>query len=146
MDGRPERAGAAYAFNILGCIVGPLIAGFWLEPWLGERWATLALALPLFGIAAIITFQRASQPEHSAFPIFKVGKAILVCGIATCIFILCDDYATIFPKREVLRDYAATVIATGTGQKRLLLVNGTGMTTLTPITKYIAHLPLAFMS
>ncbi len=44
------------------------------------------------------------------------------------------------------RDYAATVIATGKGFDRRLLVNGVGMTWLTPITKYMVHLPLALMS
>ena len=56
------------------------------------------------------------------------------------------DYDTIYPVREVRRDYTATVLATGEGFDRNLLVNGVGMTSLTPITKYMAHLPLAFMS
>jgi spermidine synthase len=45
----------------------------------------------------------------------------------------------------VVRDHAATVIAAGQGQSRRLLVNGVGMTVLTPITKLMAHLPLAFL-
>ena len=49
-------------------------------------------------------------------------------------------------RRDVRRDYAATVIATGSGFGRELLVNGTGMTWLTPVTKYMSHLPLAMMS
>jgi spermidine synthase len=50
-----------------------------------------------------------------------------------------------FPNRRVLRDSTATVIAIGTGRtNKLLLVNGWGMSTLTPITKMMAHLPLAF--
>jgi spermidine synthase len=43
----------------------------------------------------------------------------------------------------VLRDPTATVIATGEGMDKRLLVNGYGMTNLTPITKIMAHLPLA---
>jgi hypothetical protein len=30
--GDPDRAGAAYAVSIVGSIVGPLVAGFWLLP------------------------------------------------------------------------------------------------------------------
>jgi spermidine synthase len=45
----------------------------------------------------------------------------------------------------VLRDSTATVIATGSGMRKSLLVNGYGMTSLTPITKMMAHLPLAFL-
>src|SRR5262249_40491464 len=49
------------------------------------------------------------------------------------------------PKRVVRRDHTATVLATGVGLDKDLLVNGIGMTYMTPITKYMAHLPLAFM-
>jgi spermidine synthase len=37
------------------------------------------------------------------------------------------------------------VLATGEGMQKRLLVNGVGMTTLTPITKVMAHLPLALL-
>ena len=50
-----------------------------------------------------------------------------------------------FPDKVELRDYTATVIATGEGMDRELLVNGIGMTKLTPITKMIAHLPLTML-
>jgi spermidine synthase len=53
------------------------------------------------------------------------------------------SYETIYPQRKVLRDSAATVIAYGTGMKRGLITNGVGMTTLTSITKMMAHLTLA---
>jgi len=55
------------------------------------------------------------------------------------------DYERLFPRREVHRDYTATVIATGEGMGRQLLVNGVGMTKLTPITKMMAHLPLVHL-
>ena len=35
--GDPGKAGAAYAVNVLGCILGPLLAGFLLLPYLSER-------------------------------------------------------------------------------------------------------------
>jgi spermidine synthase len=44
---------------------------------------------------------------------------------------------------EVRRDHVATAIAYGEGMGKRLLVNGVGMTFLTPITKVMAHLPLA---
>ena len=44
-----------------------------------------------------------------------------------------------------MRDNTATVIAAGKGVSRVLLVNGVGITTLTPTTKAMAHLPLAFL-
>lgn len=36
-------------------------------------------------------------------------------------------------------------MASGTGMRKVLLVNGYGMTVLTPVTKMMAHLPLAFL-
>ena len=49
-QGNPNRAGKAYAVNAVGCILGPLLAGFVLLPAAGERWALLVLALPFFGL------------------------------------------------------------------------------------------------
>ena len=46
---------------------------------------------------------------------------------------------------EVLRDNTATIVAAGEGRNKILLVNGVGITGLTPITKFMAHLPLAFL-
>jgi spermidine synthase len=143
--GEPDRAGTAYAFNVLGCIAGPLVASFWLEPWLGDRWSLLAFSLPLFGIAAIIAFRRSSKSDRDLVPQRPRTKFVVALLAAVLIFCLGKDYETRFPIREVRRDYAATVIATGTGLDKQLFVNGTGMTILTPITKYIAHLPLASM-
>jgi spermidine synthase len=51
--------------------------------------------------------------------------------------------ADIHQRCEVRRDHAATVISTGEGMGKRMLVNGVGMTHLTTITKYMAHLPLA---
>ena len=146
-SGDPDRAGTAYAVNIAGSIVGPLIAGFWLLPWLGERWAIFALSIPLFAIAALTMLRKPSsetaQPKSGLSPRLKF---VLAAVSAILLFSVSRDFETIFPVREVRRDYTATVLATGTGFDRILLVNGVGMTSLTPVTKYMAHLPLAFMS
>jgi spermidine synthase len=135
-EGDPDRAGRAYAVNVLGCIVGPLVSGFLLLPLVGEHLSMLVFALPWLALAA---------------PRGDVGKPKLVLrcselGIvvaAFAIFLLTRDYETQFPQRKVLRDSTATVIATGTGMQKVLLVNGVGMTFLSPITKMMAHLTLA---
>ncbi|MFI5369849.1 MAG: AAA family ATPase, partial [Spirochaetia bacterium] len=49
--GDPDRAGRAYAVNVLGCIVGPLVAGFVLLPLFGEQVSLLILVLPWFVMA-----------------------------------------------------------------------------------------------
>lgn len=144
-SGEPDRAGVAYAFNILGCIVGPLLASFWLEPWLGERWSTLALALPLFGVGAYIAL-RGSGEIISARTVRRSRIRFVMAVIATILlFSFSSDYETKFPKRRVHRDYAATVIAADIDGDMNLFVNGVGMTARNQITKYIAHFPLAMI-
>lgn len=147
--GEPDKAGLAYAFNILGCIFGPLFASFCLEPWIGERWCLVVFSLPLFAIAALIAFRPASEQRKMKESPSTPGKTrtyFVACVLAALVMMwFSDDFETEFPVREVRRDYAATVIATGKGFDRQLFVNGSGMTQLTPITKYIAHMPMAFM-
>ncbi len=145
--GDPQRAGSGYAVNLLGSIVGPLAAGFWLLPWIGERRALALLALPLFLAAGVIAFRK----SRNVLPGGRSGlqpriQFVVMSLAAILIYAISHDYERKFPQREVRRDYAATVIATGSGFGRELLVNGTGMTWLTPVTKYMSHLPLAMMS
>src|SRR5580658_1786405 len=133
--GDPDRAGRAYAVNVVGCIVGPLLCGFLLLPLVGERWSVLLLALPWFamafagGGASVQKFSRAA-----AYAILLAALGVLLAS---------KDFETQFPVRRVLRDSTATVIAEGEGMDRRLLVNGMGMTKLNPITKMMAHLTLA---
>ena len=146
-SGDPGRAGTAYAVNIAGSIVGPLIAGFWLLPWLGERRGIFALSVPLFVIAGLIAFRKPSgTPPTKPGGLNPKLRFALITVVALLLFSVSHDFESIFASREVRRDYAATVIATGKGFDRELLVNGIGMTSLTPITKYMVHMPLALMS
>ena len=134
--GDPDRAGRAYAMNVLGCIVGPLVSGFLLLPLVGERVAMLLFVLPWCAMAV---------PRRNTGK-FRLAQQAWIYGIAAAalaIFVLTRDFETQFPQRKVLRDSTATVIATGTGMHKQLLVNGVGMTALTPITKMMAHLTLA---
>jgi predicted membrane-bound spermidine synthase len=143
--GDPDRAGTAYAVNIVGSILGPLVAGFWLLPWVGERKSILALALPLFAIAAVTAFSKYADAEQAKRAV-KTRLVFAACTIAAILmFRASHDYETKYPVREVRRDYAATVIATGTGFDRQLMVNGVNMTVLTPDNKYMVDLPLALL-
>ncbi len=140
----PDRAGRAYAVNVIGCILGPLLAGFWLLPWLGERWSLVALSLPLFalGLVAVIAPQRlvpvAVLDRVRAATLF--GAALIASVI---LLPLSRSFETQFPDAQVRRDHTATVVAAGTGLHKHLLVNGQGMAALSAITKMMAHLPLA---
>jgi spermidine synthase len=142
--GDPERGGTAYAVNVVGCILGPLVAGFLLLPYISERWALCLLALPWlilavwpeWGFSAEGARRMARRP---AFVPYAVAAAVVVL-VATS-----RGFEDGFAQRIVLRDNTATVIATGDGMQKRLLVNGVGITLLTPITKMMAHLPLAFL-
>jgi spermidine synthase len=134
--GDPDRAGRAYAVNVVGCIVGPLVCGFLLLPLVGEHWSVLLLALPWFAMAFPIRRTPGFRP-------FSRASAYGILALALVVLLATKDFEIQFPVREVRRDSTATVIAYGEGMKRRLLVNGMGMTFLTPITKMMAHLTLA---
>ncbi len=138
-QGDPVTAGKAYAVNIVGCIVGPLLAGYALLPALGARLSLVILAVPLLVFGSLV-FRKLTRPVQISS---ATVSALLLCGA-----ILSrgwEEGANIKADRIVVRrDYAATVVSYDDGIKKHLLVNGIGITCLTPITKYMAHLPLAF--
>lgn len=141
--GDPERAGSAYAVNVLGCIVGPLLSGFLLLPHIAERWVLLVFSLPWLMLAVIPRWSLGQGTGKKA-----LRQRVVSCALAavTLIVVLTSrGYEAEFPHHEVLRDNTATVIAIGDGMNKRLLVNGIGITKLTPTTKIMAHLPLAFL-
>jgi len=143
--GNPNRAGTAYAVNVVGSILGPLVAGFWLLPDFGERASLVALALPLLA-AGILTAVRPSlvvleAQGAGARPVFAVGLPI----VAAALLIVSTTGPDTLHQGELRRDHTATVVATWRGHEKHLLVNGQGVTTLVPITKMMAHLPAAML-
>ncbi len=128
--GHPRAAGLAYAVNVVGCILGPLVAGFVLLPLLDERWVLTLLALPLAASAVALHRRWLATAATSMLAV--------VATVAT------HGFESTLPGATVRRDSTATVTAAGSGMSKRLLVNGIGMTHLTPITKMMAHLPLAF--
>jgi spermidine synthase len=141
--GNPDRAGRAYAVNAIGCILGPLLAGFVLLPAAGERWSLLALALPFFGFGLWSLIAR-NDAEAAGESRASLAPLLAATSIASLLIVtFTRDFETLFPEGRVRRDYTATSIAVGKGMARMLLINGVGITSLTPITKMMAHLPLA---
>jgi spermidine synthase len=137
--GDPGKAGAAYAVNVVGCILGPLVSGFALLPLMNERWVTLLFALPWFTVGMLSRFSAGARRKASIF------RRTVLAALAVAAVVFSKGFEDQFPHREVLRDHTATVVATGEGMQKQLFVNGVGMTYLTPITKMMAHLPLAFL-
>src|SRR5262249_27370682 len=62
--GDPDRAGRGYAVNIIGCVLGPLVSGFLLLPWLGERYTLLAFAIPWI----VVSLRRAQSSTEGKLP------------------------------------------------------------------------------
>jgi spermidine synthase len=134
--GDPDRAGRAYAVNVVGCILGPLLAGFILLPFVSERLTALLLALPWLALA----WPRRGRP---AMALWERAVTVGVALASLAAYLATRNYEEQFGKHETLRDSTATVVAYGVGLQKHLLVNGISMTTLSPITKMMAHFALA---
>lgn len=133
--GNPENAGKAYAVNVIGCIFGPLFASYCLLPWLGVRLSLVLLALPF--LVLVLRRRKALSPRALAVP----AAAVVLMLVSTFIS---QSYETL-EDGIVRRDYTATVINNGSGQDRMLFVNGIRMTALITTTKFMAHIPLALL-
>lgn len=140
--GDPDRAGSAYAVNVAGCILGPLLSGFVLLPWISERWALLMFALPWLFIGISAAFAPTDVRVHRS----GLWNNPWLAGVVTLLLIVFGrDFESRFKHKEVRRDNTATLIATGEDMDRQLYVNGISITSLDPVTKMMAHLPLAFL-
>lgn len=138
-SGDPAEAGRAYAVNVSGCILGPLFASYILLPSLGERIGLVALGAPF-----LLLFIRTAKslPRWYRWVNGAISTALLVWSSLYSV-----DFGRFvssnFEGTEIRRDYAASVVSTGRGLNKRLFVNGVGMTSLVPATKFMAHLPLA---
>lgn len=138
--GDSKQAGKAYAVNIVGCILGPLLAGFGFLPRASERWSLILLTLPWLIVGVIAALRPSGRTKSRLrLPLFAP------LGLAIFLLVFSNRFEDEYPRNRILRDSTATVIATGSGFGRQLLINGYGITSLTPITKVMAHLPLAFL-
>jgi spermidine synthase len=146
--GDPNRAGIGYAVNVAGCILGPLFAGFVLLPHLDERYALVILALPWLLVALSFLLTPAFSRQHRSATPLTAQRALaagMILFASFALIVMTRSYVQRVPVAQVRRDSTATVIAAGQGMRKALLVNGIGMTVLTPVTKIMASMPLAFL-
>lgn len=149
--GNPTSAGRAYAVNVLGCIIGPLLASYLLLPRVGVQWSGILLALPLWGLAGVALFRclRASSLATEARSMQSVKLtwgAAAACGVLAGTVGMSREDQFAAPGALILRDHTATVIADFAENRKRLLVNSTLITLFTPTTKLMAHLPLCHLS
>ncbi len=141
-EGDPDVAGKAYAVNVLGCILGPLLAGFILLPLMSERSSLFLLSSVWFVVG--IAFYRVPEQLPTRRLRILAPYGMILAGILVAYFT--ESFAQKLPIHVVLRDSTATVMAMGeTRTNKRLLVNGVGITQLDPITKIMAHFPLAYL-
>jgi predicted membrane-bound spermidine synthase len=142
--GDAKRAGSAYAINVVGCVLGPLLSGFLLLPYLGERVAVFSLALPWLILALKHSLIRLRF--HGAVGAPSTLACVLLTITAILPFLFAEGSEQQYDHRQLKRDTTATVIAAGsTHDDKRLLVNGIGMTSLSPNTKVMVHLPMALL-
>src|SRR5262249_43381527 len=67
-SGNPTSAGRAYAVNVIGCILGPLLASYLLLPGCGALWSGILLALPLWGLAGRALARPRAAAASDAIP------------------------------------------------------------------------------
>jgi spermidine synthase len=141
--GEPGRAGTAYAVNVFGCILGPLLAGYLVLPWLGVQWTLLACAA-VFPLFLLLSRPTLPQPAWRG----TVALGVMLAAAGACLVRTHEDPSNYTAEDgspvpvEVRRDHVASVVAHGTGMQKRMLVNGVGITHQTPLTKVMAHLPL----
>lgn len=143
-QGNPKIVGLAYAVNLLGCIIGPLLASYVLIPAIGSKFSIILLSLPL--IAFLFSKNKAISPYRSS------NRAVLITMSMLILIIITAGLGTTYeewldvPNKIIKNDYNSTVLAAtldkNDPRSKYLMVNGVGMTVLTPITKVMAHLPL----
>ena len=136
-SGDSRRAGRAYATNVAGCILGPLAAGYVLLPWAGLTWSLILLAVPFVVSVALRIGDRSLRFRGA------IAAALGLLVVAAAGMSRTHEDGRFHPGGVVRRDHTATVVAEGEGTGKRLLVNGIGITVLTPVTAIMAHLPLA---
>jgi spermidine synthase len=136
----PRIAGKAYAINVLGCIIGPLIASYLLLPHYGVKVSVLILNFFLVAVVLVYLWRIWKIKRITRF----VGGVVLAT-VFILLFTTTYEDGPRTDKKQVRRDSMATVIALGDGMNKQMLVNGVGITSMTPVTKTMAHLPLAFL-
>src|SRR5215472_1521946 len=140
--GDPHRAGTAYAANVVGCILGPLFSGFLMLPFTSEHWVICILGFPWIVLGLNPKWLTTAVGSRR---LRWVGYAMAL--LALQLALVTKGYESQFPNHKVLRDSTATIVAyTRPNGNKQLLVNGVGITSLNPITKMMAHFPMAFLN
>jgi len=140
--GNPRIAGKLYAVNIIGCILGPLFAGYLFLPVIGIKYSLIILTIPFLLYFSYYFKELCVNNLKFAKNMSYVLGLMMLSSIFIFISYEESRYRT---SAVVRRDYAATVVSIGKGLNKSLFVNGISATHLSIITKTMAHVPLAMI-
>jgi spermidine synthase len=152
--GAGRNIGLLYAWNTIGCIAGSLSAGFILVPLLGSSRALACLAVISIVMGLLLLCLHPHGLRQRRAPEWGLlGACVLLLPL------LGDPYFMALERRMLgtypggvdvhshTEDAAAAVTvfsqAGGNSFAKQLWINGVGMTCLAPVTKLMAHLPIA---
>lgn len=129
-DNNAYQASKAYFCNFIGCILGPILSAYFLFPYLGVKLTLIAFAVLLLVVC------------YSLLGIGKKGLVLFLILLVPAYGL--EDLEMAIQKDGVLyRDNVGYIGgATVNDGKKMLLVNGLGMTKLATVTKMMTHLPL----
>jgi spermidine synthase len=157
-DAKGTLIAKAYAWNTIGALVGSLAAGFVIAPFF-DYFQSLYVLAAVYGLTAVVTFAIIGLSEYQ---VTIKRPAAVSLGV---LYILLLVYSTSqingesrFVKRinnfynyfNLLYHKPGLQGVTSVLQSRVdplfmnLLVNGRGMTSKTPATKMMAHLPMLY--
>jgi spermidine synthase len=150
-----RSVGTLYAWNTVGCIAGALCTGFLLIPWMGaSRSGTSLAALSLLlGFLLLAVHPEGLRRQTRLVECALLGAGVLVCTQVGDPYFhqigrhINEAYPRGFVVYRHLEQSAASTTAFAPidegPRSKQLWVNGTGMTCLAPVTKLMAHLPIA---
>lgn len=142
-SGHPRGAGKAYALNSLGCIIGPIFASYVLLPFLGVKMSMIILTIPFLFCFWIVCKKTKVTGQ---WPVIVMSIALVMLFRSVFVNESYEEVYASYSGSIVRRDHTATVVSIGTGMRKQLVVNGIGITYLTPLTKIMAHMPLSLCS
>ena len=149
-----SSVGALYSSNTLGNIIGSLLGGFFLIPFIGSSRAIIVLGLAnmLIGIMLVLLDKHKEQKIKIKVMLFLPIALLLALGlkgtdpfldliadrISRSAEIQKKSYKIFFNKEGV----QGTTTSFEIGKNKFLWINGIGMTCLCTDTKIMAHLPV----
>jgi len=150
-----SSVGTLYGFNTIGNILGSILGGFILIPVIGSSNSIIILGFSNLIVGILLVFLdtrkafafrlkfAAAIPLTLLLSFGFIGTDPFIDLIAKRISLLAEKEGTSFSIYTNQESVQGTVTSFSIGDKKLLWINGVGMTVLCTDTKMMAHIPVA---